>query len=373
VNQYVSKDADRASAFGAEDKRRFTTMIAAPASLGPGIKPPPTFNILGCHVKQAAPSAPPLNKVDDDSDDELQPKKRGRTVKDIGDLTGSSYLRTLHNERGFRVADGWKLLVWEKSIPWTVKQSAKAKKSETEPVTILVNHKRPYLIHTVHGTVVTVQPKAWMDHVGLRMYADLVLRPWAKDDNLLVIWDNCPSHTMDGVKEYYRQLNIEVALLPPNMTDKLQPLDLVVNGPLKADMRKARCEQLYDYFQSFKRESDNLEKDKPKKRFLPPLLKIPDAPELVMTSTKKLFEAEESQKSISKCFIKVGLAPDPNLHGEFRKYTGLKEVSKPDDGTTTDKLLEMTVIGEEPDEEETTGEDCLDDDPIPDEFGQYGL
>ena len=92
-----------------------------------------------------------------------------------------------------------------------------------------------------------------------------------------------------------------------------------------------------------------------------------------MTSTKKLFEAEESQKSISKCFIKVGLAPDPNLHGEFRKYTGLKEVSKPDDGTTTHKLLEMTVIGEEPDEEETTGEDCLDDDPIPEEYGQYGL
>ena len=183
---------------------------------------------------------------------------------------------------------------------------------------------------------------------------------------------------MDGVIEYYRQLNIEVALLPPNMTDKLQPLDLVVNGPLKADMRKARCEQLYDYFQSFKRESDNLEKDKPKKRFLPPLLKIPDALELVMDSTRKLFESQESQNSIRKCFIKVGLAPDPALQGEFRKFTGLKVVSTPvvgtnTDATTTEKLLEMTVIGEEVDEKETTGEDCLDDCITLDEFGQVGV
>ena len=47
----------------------------------------------------------------------------------------------------------------------------------------------------------------------------------------------------------------------------------------------------------------------------------------------------------------------------------MREVSKPDDGTTTDKLLEMTVIGEEPDEEEIIGEDYLDDYVTYDEYG----
>ena len=78
-----------------------------------------------------------------------------------------------------------------------------------------------------------------------------------------------------------------------------------------------------------------------------------------MDSTRKLFESKESQNSIRKCFIKVELAPDPALQGEFRKFTGLKVVSTPvlganTEATTTEKLLEMTVIGEEVDEKETT-------------------
>ena len=37
--------------------------------------------------------------------------------------------------------------------------------------------------------------------------------------------------------------------LPPNMTDVLQVMDLVVNAPLKAGIRRVRCDSLYDYFQ----------------------------------------------------------------------------------------------------------------------------
>jgi hypothetical protein len=65
-NQYVEKGVDRASAFGSEDKRRFTTNIGHPVQLGAGEKPPSTFNILGCHVKHATRS-----EMDDEPDEEL--------------------------------------------------------------------------------------------------------------------------------------------------------------------------------------------------------------------------------------------------------------------------------------------------------------
>jgi hypothetical protein len=199
------------------------------------------------------------------------------------------------------------------------------------------------------------------------MYAKLVLQPWAKNDRLLVVWDNCTSHVKKEVVDFYRELNIEIAFLPRNMTDKLQPMDLVVNGPLKADMRRARCEQVYDYFQSFVNER----KKDPTKRFLPPLLQIPDALFLIRNSVKKLFESETFKESIRKCFIKVGLAPDPNLGGNFRKYTGKNVVSNPDEhATTLFDLLEQAVIGPEPDEEEIALEEDFDFEYTVDEFGE---
>jgi len=36
------------------------------------------------------------------------------------------------------------------------------------------------------------------------------------------------------------------------MTDQLQVMDLVVNSPVKNDIRSDRADKLYDYFQQFK-------------------------------------------------------------------------------------------------------------------------
>ena len=36
------------------------------------------------------------------------------------------------------------------------------------------------------------------------------------------------------------------------MTDVLQVMDLVVNGPVKAGIRRKRCDQLFEYFQDWK-------------------------------------------------------------------------------------------------------------------------
>ena len=36
------------------------------------------------------------------------------------------------------------------------------------------------------------------------------------------------------------------------MTDELQVMDVIVNSPLKAAVRRARCSALFDYFQDWK-------------------------------------------------------------------------------------------------------------------------
>ena len=50
----------------------------------------------------------------------------------------------------------------------------------------------------------------------------------------------------------FAEWGIATENLPPNMTDVLHVMDLVVNGPLKAHMRRFRCAALFHYFQSWK-------------------------------------------------------------------------------------------------------------------------
>ena len=45
---------------------------------------------------------------------------------------------------------------------------------------------------------------------------------------------------------------VHVRELPPKMTDVLQVMDLVVNGPLKAAIRRHRTRMLLSYFTSWK-------------------------------------------------------------------------------------------------------------------------
>ncbi len=53
----------------------------------------------------------------------------------------------------------------------------------------------------------------------------------------LLVCDNLSSHISAAVVDSCRQNNIAFVCLPPNSTDKLQPLDVGVFGPLKAAWR----------------------------------------------------------------------------------------------------------------------------------------
>jgi len=274
VDQYVPKGTKRGSSPAFDDKARFTSMLYGD---GEGTMLA-IFNIIKCTVKSA-------------------------------DLRSSTVISALHKKEGFREEDGWALKMWDREL--TLKDKT-------------LHYYRPYIVHT-DGTVITTQHKAWMDSVGMCMWADLVVGPWAavSGRKKLLVWDSCGPHTVAAVKAIFALWGIAVEALPLNMTDVLQVMDLVVNGPLKAHMRRFRCTELFNYFQSWKL-TWAVELAKPAgtrvmPAFLPPKPKLIDGLNTLTSVSKNVFSTPTFKKGVASAFVKVGLIKAPS--GKFVEYT----------------------------------------------------
>ena len=81
----------------------------------------------------------------------------------------------------------------------------------------------------------------WID----LLFGPLKLRSGAS--KWLLVWDSCRSHLTESVLDCFKKWGILVEQLPPNMTDVLQVIDLVVNGPIKRRVRRERASMLYKY------------------------------------------------------------------------------------------------------------------------------
>lgn len=60
----------------------------------------------------------------------------------------------------------------------------------------------------------------------------------ADSQSALVILDEFKGQTTDAVLNLLRQNDIEYVLVPPNCTDRLQPLDVSINKPVKDFLRR---------------------------------------------------------------------------------------------------------------------------------------
>jgi hypothetical protein len=110
---------------------------------------------------------------------------------------------------------------------------------------------RNYLFNTVTKAMITANSKAWMDAITLVMWVEVQIKELFGGAKKLLVVDNCPSHT---VKAVFAENNIILKFLPKDMTDRLQPMDLVVNGPLKASIKSARGLSLYNSLVNWKLE-----------------------------------------------------------------------------------------------------------------------
>ena len=281
-NQYVPPDAARASTPETDDKARFTAMLFGSAAGKMG----KSYNIIKCSSKNPT------------------------------DLTSTRVLQNLAaNGAGFQPSDGWSLLVWQRSLTFKNKKNA----METNL------YKRPLLRHT-DGSVITLQAKAWMDSVGIAMWCDVLLGPHVRahcGGRAAMIWDNCGSHNSEAVSAIFAAWGIELLPLPPKMTDQLQIMDLVVNAPLKAAIRRTRVQSLFGYFQAWKIErlQDELRPVAERKypNFNPPKPTLRTGLQSLLTTLSTTLATTKFEESMARAFVEACQAPKSD--GTFQAYT----------------------------------------------------
>jgi len=289
-NQCVHEGAARATAPGADDHSRYTAFLCGNAK---GVMLPPCA-IMPCSIKGA-------------------------------DLSGSTVLSTLNKAPGFTPADGWTLGMWSAKLKLNDRSAGGS--SELE-------YKRRYLIHTPTCALIMVQHKAWMDSVGMFVMCDVQLKRLGEESGRqrwLMVWDNCGPHNVDAVKQRFAAAGIDTESLPPNMTDNLQVMELVVNGALKAAIRRARCVGLFFFFQSFKNKCMSaIAKKEELPAFSPPKVTLQQGLITLLATVARL-ATPHFQGGMGRAFVKVGLLqiPGTSVLNSFTVYRSHERVVMP--------------------------------------------
>jgi hypothetical protein len=200
----------------------------------------------------------------------------------------------------------------------TVVPEAQAMTTAPKKTEVRIN----YLYHAETNHLITTQHRAWSDTPRQAMFYDLVMKPLSeKKGKKLFLWmDNCPVHKASGLDKVLEESNVTPAFLPPHMTSKLQVLDLVVNGPIKAHLRTLRGTRTATEFQQVKRQHYTTHSANPNKQFdwVPPKQTVVEAVLDVIELMKEYNASEKMKESIRQSFIKTGTYFDENR--TFNQY-----------------------------------------------------
>ena len=135
------------------------------------------------------------------------------------------------------------------------------------------------------------------------------------------------------------------AAAPVGRPDVLQVMDLVVNGPLKAHMRRHRCYDLFSYFQHWKLKVFEARErsDKVLPNFCPHKPVLMDGLNMLQSVCRNEFTTKQFREGIKRTFVKVGLAPF-NDRGDYVNYTGPMPAPRTDgNGAPCDDGLMQTL------------------------------
>ena len=93
-----------------------------------------------------------------------------------------------------------------------------------------------------------MQPKAWFDKATMLDWVDEVLKPYIATAPVgiipLLFLDSFKVHLLDSVANAIQGLSVELEIIPPGCTGLMQPIDIGINKPFKANMRKIYTEWL---------------------------------------------------------------------------------------------------------------------------------
>ena len=95
---------------------------------------------------------------------------------------------------------------------------------------------------------ITYSANHWSNEETMKEYMEMVIFPYIRkikedlklpdEQGALLIFDNFKAQCTSTILTLLDSHNINVALIPANCTDRLQPLDLSINKPAKDFLRK---------------------------------------------------------------------------------------------------------------------------------------
>ena len=93
------------------------------------------------------------------------------------------------------------------------------------------------------GMIYACQDNAWMDERVMLMWVDMVLKPYvdtAPEDAVPILFlDSYHCHMMNLVVNVIQDLGVQVEHIPGGCTSLCHPVDIGINKPFKAFLRKA--------------------------------------------------------------------------------------------------------------------------------------
>ena len=127
---------------------------------------------------------------------------------------------------------------------------------------------------------------------------------------MLVVVDNCGAHLTPAAEAVFREHGIALEMLPKNMTDALQVMDLVVNGPLKAVLRRRRSWALFAALQAHRlRVQAAAASGAAAPLWAPPKPRLADGLHAVCDAHAVDFATPSFRAGMRRSFVSVGLAP----------------------------------------------------------------
>ncbi|XP_077111701.1 uncharacterized protein LOC143767342 isoform X2 [Ranitomeya variabilis] len=91
------------------------------------------------------------------------------------------------------------------------------------------------------GIILHAHERGWMDEDGMKVWIEKV---WSKrpgglrKTTALLVLDQYKAHTSECTKKRFKDVKTHLAVIPVDVTNQLQPLDVSINKPFKAFMRE---------------------------------------------------------------------------------------------------------------------------------------
>ena len=95
-----------------------------------------------------------------------------------------------------------------------------------------------------------MQPKAWFDEATMLDWVNYVLKLYVATAPVGIIpilfLDSFKVHLLGSIANAIQDLGVELKIIPPRCTGLVQPIDVEINKPFKANMRKIYTDWLLE-------------------------------------------------------------------------------------------------------------------------------